>query len=128
MKSNTHLKISEKFCGIPLSIEEGTAIVSLPTTEEMVADERGLVHGGFIFGLADYAAMLAVNDPNVVLGASDCRFLKPVKLGDVALAEAKVVESKGKKQIVEVVVSVNETAVVSGTLTCFVLDTHVFDL
>lgn len=128
MESNTHLKIAEKLCGTPVSIEEGKAVVSLTTTEDMVADERGLVHGGFIFGLADYAAMLAVNDPNVVLGSSECRFLKPVKLGDTAIAEAAIVESKGKKQIVDVTVSVNDVAVVSGTLTCFVLDKHVFDL
>jgi acyl-coenzyme A thioesterase PaaI-like protein len=44
----------------------------------MAADQRGLVHGGFTFGLADYAAMVAVNDPNVVLGAAEVRFLAPV--------------------------------------------------
>jgi acyl-coenzyme A thioesterase PaaI-like protein len=48
----------------------------------MVVDAHGLVHGGFVFGLADYAAMLAVNDPNVVLGAAEARFLKPVRRGD----------------------------------------------
>lgn len=128
MKSNTHLKIAEKLCGTPVSIEQGTAVVSLTTTEEMVADERGLVHGGFIFGLADYAAMLAVNDPNVVLGSSECRFLKPVKRGDVAVATATLVESKGKKQQVEVSVSVGESVVMSGLLTCFVLGKHVFDM
>lgn len=32
----------------------------------MAADEYRLVHGGFIFGLADYAVMLAINEPTVV--------------------------------------------------------------
>jgi acyl-coenzyme A thioesterase PaaI-like protein len=48
----------------------------------MAVDDRGLVHGGFVFGLADHAAMLAVNDPNVVLGAASTRFLKPVRVGE----------------------------------------------
>ena len=47
----------------------------------MAADGRGLVHGGFTFGLADFAAMCAVNDPNVVLGAATCKFLAPVQVG-----------------------------------------------
>lgn len=128
MKSNTHLKISSKFCGTPDYLEEGKAVVSLETEEEMVADERGLVHGGFIFGMADYAAMLAVNDPNVVLGASECRFLKPVQLGDTAFAKAKVLEEKGKKREVSVEVTVKDVAVFSGTFTCFVLEKHVLDV
>ena len=42
---------------------------------------------GFIFGAADYAAMLAVNQPNVVLGAAETHFLKPSRVGDVLLAQ-----------------------------------------
>ena len=63
----THLAIDRRLCGEPLEIAEGSAIVVLVTLPEMAADDRGLVHGGFVFGLADYAAMLAVNDPLVVL-------------------------------------------------------------
>jgi len=45
----------------------------------MAVDQMGLVHGGFTFGAADFAAMAAVNDPNVVLVSSECRFFKPCK-------------------------------------------------
>ena len=41
------------------------AVAALTTDPEMAADDRGLVHGSFTFGLADYAAMLAVNDPSL---------------------------------------------------------------
>ena len=60
------------------------------------------VCAGFVFGLADYAAMLAVNDPNVVLGSADMRFIAPVKVGDEVVATATVTESKGKKRVLEV--------------------------
>ena len=79
MEARTHLDADPRLCGRPLDLAEGRAQVALDTIDSMVVDRQGLVHGGFVFGLADYAAMLAVNDPNVVLGAAATRFLKPVK-------------------------------------------------
>jgi acyl-coenzyme A thioesterase PaaI-like protein len=88
-------------------------------------DETGLVHGGFIFGLADYAAMIAVNHPHVVLGSASARFLKPVRTDEVVVAEAKVTETEGKKQKVSVTVSRGEAKVFEGEFICFVLHKHV---
>lgn len=127
MLPNTHLRISARLVGEPVEIAPGRAVARLRTQPEMCADERGLVHGGFTFGLADYAAMLAVNDPNVVLGAAQTRFLGPVVCGEELEATARVVEEKGKKRIVECVVS-NGKVVFEGTFTCFVLERHVLDL
>lgn len=126
-ESATHLAISPTLCGTPLSLEEGEASAKLTPTVEMAVDDRGLVHGGFVFGLADYAAMLAVNDPNVVLGSADVRFVAPVVVGDEVIATARVVEAKGKKRRIEVTARVGEREVVKGTLTAFVLDYHVLD-
>lgn len=97
LSSRTHLKISSELVGDIQQLQAGEAVVSLITLPEMVADDYGLVHGGFIFGLADYAAMLAVNQSTVVLGAADIHFLSPVKIGDVPIATAIVVEVDGKK-------------------------------
>ena len=102
-------------------------MVELEANGEMAVDEKGLVHGGFTFGLADYAAMLAVNHPNVVLGASRVRFLAPVKSGDLMLARACVVDRDGKRREVEVSVSVGDREVLAGTMTCFTLDKHVLE-
>jgi hypothetical protein len=65
----THHGIDRRLCGEPTMIAVDRAVVALTATAEMAADDRGLVHGGFVFGAADYAAMLAVNHPNVVLDA-----------------------------------------------------------
>ena len=81
----THLGIDRRLCGEPVELSEGRAVVRLATVAEMAADERGLVHGGFVFGCADYAAMLAVNDPNVVLGSGSLRFAKPVRVGETLM-------------------------------------------
>lgn len=91
----------------------------------MAADEHGLVHGGFVFGLADYAAMLAVGDPNVVLGSAETRFLRPVRVGERLLAVAEVEAEDGKKRQVRVQVRRDADAVMTGLFTCFVLPEHV---
>ncbi|HEY2289872.1 MAG TPA: PaaI family thioesterase [Thermoanaerobaculia bacterium] len=130
MTPNTHLAIDPHLVGEPLELGEGSAAAVLVTTPEMAADERGLVHGGFVFGLADYAAMLAVNDPNVVLGGAETRFLKPVRVGERLEARARVEETDGRKARVKVEVLRDGNIgdiVMTGTFSCFTLDRHVFD-
>lgn len=121
----THLKIDQSLCGTPTCTTDGASSVVLVTTPAMAADDTGLVHGGFVFGLADYAAMLAVNHPNVVLGSAEVKFLKPVKVGDTLQATATVKTVNGKKQDVDVVVQNDSISVLSGSFTCFVLEKHV---
>lgn len=123
----THLAIDHHLCGTPTLIEPGTAEVHLTTTPDMAVDDRGLVHGGFVFGLADYAAMLAVNDPNVVLGASEVRFTAPVEVGDELTAMATVTASDGRRQNVAVTVARDGTDIAHGAFSCFILDHHVLE-
>lgn len=122
---DTHLKIDRGLCGEPVSLETGEATARLVTTGPMVVDEMGLIHGGFVFGVADYAAMLAVNDPNVVLGSAEVKFVAPVKLGEEVLATASIAEEKGKKRLITVRAAVGDRTVLEGTMTAFVLDQHV---
>lgn len=121
----THLKIDRQLCGTPVALAEGKASAKLATTAEMAVDDRGLVHGGFVFGLVDYAAMLAVNDPLVVLGSADVRFTAPIAVGDEVLATATRTEQRGKKHILAVSARVGDREVFEGTMTAFVLDRHV---
>jgi uncharacterized protein (TIGR00369 family) len=125
MEIATHQRIDQRLCGEPLQLKEGFSRVALRTIQEMAADDTGLVHGGFIFGLADYAAMIAVNHPHVVLGAAEVSFTKPVSVGETVTAEATVDPSSGKKRLVRVTVFREDTPVFTGTFTCYVLDRHV---
>lgn len=127
MQPRTHLVADPRLCGHVIELDEGSARVALDTTDSMVVDAAGLVHGGFIFGLADYAAMLAVNHPNVVLGAAEARFLKPVRRGDRIVAHARTVEARGKKHEVSVEAAVGEYKVFEGTFTCFALEQHILE-
>ena len=128
MDIRTHQKINHRLCGTPVLTKNGRSSVEMDTCAEMAVDSPGLVHGGFIFGLADQTAMIAVNDPYVVLGGAETRFLKPVRVGDTVVATAETKEVKGKKHIVSVDVARGDELVFQGTFTCFVLDRHVLDI
>ncbi|MDP2893004.1 MAG: PaaI family thioesterase, partial [Sulfurimonas sp.] len=71
----THESINQDLCGEIEKLDSGFVKLKLVTTHDMIADSQNLIHGGFIFSAADYAAMAAVNEKNVVLVASECQFL-----------------------------------------------------
>lgn len=126
MEIKTHLLAHRPLLGTLVDLEHGeSAKVKLVAIENMVVDEEGLIHGGFTFGLADYASMLAVNHPNVVIANANVQFTAPVRRGDIMVAEAKVIEKVKNKHIVEVEVKVNTTVVLNGKLTCYVLGKHI---
>ncbi len=94
----------------------------------MMVDEKGLIHGGFTFSLADYAAMVAVNDPFVVLLSSQVRFLRTAILGEKITAQARVREEEGRKKKVWCeVFNQDQQKVLEGEFLCLVLNHHVLD-
>jgi uncharacterized protein (TIGR00369 family) len=121
----THRLIDRGTCGSPSELAPGFSRLTLHCTPAMAVDPSGLVHGGFVFGLADHAAMLAVNHPNVVLASAEVKFLKPVVAGAQLSAEARVEQSSGRKHRVAVAVHHGEALVFSGLFSCFVPDRHV---
>jgi len=125
MECKTHLGIDRSLCGDPVELGPERAVVSLTLIPSMAADDQGLVHGGFVFGLADYAAMLAVNEPFVVLAAATTKFLKPARVGETLRAEAILTPGEGRKRIADVTVSRDGTPVFTGQFTCVTLDKHV---
>jgi len=125
---NTHEKIDTELCGRIEKIEKGTLELSLKTIPEMLADDKGLIHGGFIFSAADYAAMAAVNEKNVVLVASNAQFLSPVKLGDIVNFKADVRHKEGRKRNVHVTAYVYDIKVFDAEFKTVVTDRHVLKL
>lgn len=125
---NTHEKIDGSLCGDIDELKKGFAQVTLVTTESMRADHVGLVHGGFIFSAADFAAMAAVNERNVVLASSNCQFLAPVRVGDHVVFEAHERQKEGRKRSVFVVGSVLDIKVFEGEFKTVVTDNHVLNL
>ena len=125
---NTHEKIDNGLCGDVEELKRGFARVSLQTTEVMRADRHGLVHGGFVFSAADYAAMLAVNEKNVVLAAANAQFLAPSRVGDIITFEAVERQRNGRKRSVFVTGHAYDIKVFEGEFNAVVTDNHVLNL
>jgi acyl-coenzyme A thioesterase PaaI-like protein len=125
---NTHERINTVYSGEIIKLESGYAKVILDTTEVMRADDVGLVHGGFIFSAADFAAMVAVNEPNVVLASCNCLFLAPVRVGDSVTFEATEHQKEGRKRNVTVRGFVHEIKVFEGEFKTVVTERHVLRL
>ncbi len=124
----THELINKTYSGDLVELKDGFAKVSLLTNEEMRVDSLGLVHGGFIFCAADFAAMAAVNDPNVVLSGATTSFLSPVRVDDEVIFSAKVRHKDGRKREVNVTGHVLDIKVFEATMKTVVLDKHVLKL
>ncbi|NPA16943.1 MAG: PaaI family thioesterase [Aquificae bacterium] len=129
MEIRTHREIDQTLSGVPTAVEtDRFASVILEITNQMRADEKGLVHGGFIFSAGDYCAMLAVNHPNVVLAKAEVKFLKPVRVGEHLFFEGIVAEKEGNRRTVEVSAKneMNET-VFTGKYYCVIPEKHVLE-
>jgi acyl-coenzyme A thioesterase PaaI-like protein len=124
----THTRINQDLCGEIIKLEQGYVELRLTTTPEMVADGVGLIHGGFIFSAADFAAMAAVNEANVVLVGSECQFLSPVKFHDEVDLVARVRHKEGRKRNIHVEAFVLDIKVFEGEFKTVITEKHVLKL
>jgi acyl-CoA thioesterase len=124
----THILIDRTLSGEIIQLGENYAKVRLETTKSMIADNEGLVHGGFIFSAGDFAAMAAVNEPYVVLASAQVDFLAPIEYGDSIEFEANVKHKDSRKRVVDVVGRTLDVKVFEGKFTTVVLQDHVLDL
>jgi acyl-coenzyme A thioesterase PaaI-like protein len=129
MTINTHLEINEDLCGRVTEMLPGRCTVEFNPMPQMRADDRGLVHGGFIFGAADYAAMLAVNDPHVVLARAEVQFMKPTRVGERLVFKAAATPGDHpRRSSVEVhALDANGEEVFRGVFSCAIPTRHVLD-
>ncbi|MFT7002875.1 MAG: acyl-coenzyme A thioesterase PaaI-like protein [Sulfurimonas sp.] len=125
---NTHENINRDLCGEIIKHEVGYVELRLTTNSMMVADDQGLIHGGFIFSAADFSAMAAVNEKNVVLVGSDCQFLSPVKFTDEVNFVARVRHKEGRKRNVYVEGHVLDIKVFQGEFKTVITERHILKL
>ncbi|NLM98884.1 MAG: PaaI family thioesterase [Campylobacteraceae bacterium] len=122
----THRSAKSGLLGGLISLEKGYSKVTFQTTNEMSIDELGLVHSGFIFASADYAAATAVNEENTVIIGSRVSFLAPAKVGDLIEFEAKAKFEDSRKREISVVGKINDIKIFDGLFHAVVLDKHIF--
>ena len=121
----THLKIKSTLVGTLTGLSKNGSKVLLQTTPEMSVDEFGLIHSGFLFGSAEYAAVAAVNEPNVVVIGCRSKFFAPAKVGDIVNFEAKGRFEDARKREIKVIGMINEIKVFEGLFQAVLLEHHI---
>lgn len=121
----SHSKIKTNFVGTITELGKSTSKVVLQTTNDMVVDEFGLIHSGFIFGAAEYAAIAAVNQANIVIIGCRSKFFAPAKVGNIVEFEAKGRYDEARKREVKVIGKINEIKVFEGIFQAVLLENHV---
>jgi len=121
----THIKIKSTLVGNLVELSKNSSKVVLQTTTEMSVDEFGLIHSGFLFGSAEYAAVAAVNEPNVVVIGCRSKFFAPAKVGDLINFEAKGRFEDARKREIKVLGTINEIKVFEGLFQAVILEQHI---
>jgi acyl-CoA thioesterase len=95
-----------------LQVSVGQATLSMAIGAHMVNGQR-IAHGGFIFTLADSAFAFACNTYNerVVAAQGNITFVRPAKLGDLLVAQAREVLRSGRSGIYDVRVTAGEAVI-----------------
>lgn len=95
-----------------VEIGPGFATLAMIVRPDMVNGQR-IAHGGFIFTLADSAFAFACNSRNdrVVAAQGQITFIKPGKLGDRLVAQAREVIRGGRSGIYDVRVTAGDAVV-----------------
>lgn len=86
-------------------VGHGKATAHLTVEADMINGIE-VIHGGFVFALADYAFACAANSvlPRTATVDAQISFLAPAKLGETLTAEATVSFTGGRRIIVDVTV------------------------
>lgn len=114
--------------GDVVTTEKNSAVTMLKTNKSMVVDSFGLVHSGFIYGAANYAALLAINEMNSITVASNTKFLAPIEDGNQIEFRATVLQSESKKREVKVEGFVLDIKVFDSIFQVAVFDKHILRL
>ncbi len=123
MKSHTRIRSS--FVGNLTELTKNGAKTVLQATQEMSVDEFGLVHNGFIFGSAEYAAAAAVNEENFIVIGCRSKFFAPAKVGDIISFEAKGRFEDARKREIKVTGTINDVKVFEGIFQAVILEHHI---
>ena len=126
LKTSPNIKIS--LSGAVTQLEPNHAKTRFFATNDMVADGEGLIHGGFVFSAASYAAMAAVNETfSVVIGAK-IHFFAPTRVNEAIEFDARSHFNESKKREVRVTGKTKDIKVFEGTFQVVILEDHIFKI
>jgi len=124
----THLRLNPLDVGKIKDIKEGYARTEFLPIANMSVDEHKLLFTGYIFNAANYAAMLALNEENVILSPAKVVFLLPIKIDEELIFEAISKHKESKKKMVKVVGTQQGVKFFEGEFATLRYDSHVLDI
>lgn len=124
---NIGLDINSKLSGEVIGFKKNVANVRFTTTEDMVIDSK-LIHSGFIFSAASYAAIVALNKKNSLVIGADIKFLAPVELGHELIFKASAIQDDVKKCEIKVEGFLLDIKIFHGMFYIAVFDKKLFKL
>ncbi|ARQ97502.1 acyl-CoA thioesterase [Campylobacter lanienae NCTC 13004] len=125
---NIPISINSTLCGGIINMKPNYAKTALMTSNEMVFDDEKLIHGGFIFGAAEWAAHVAINTQYSVTISAKVNLYAPAKVGDLVEFEAHAYFEESKKREIKVIGTIKDIKVFEGTYQVVVLEEHIFKL
>lgn len=120
--------INQNIVGFLEEIAPGEATVKLICTDDMVADQKGLIHTGFMFNSANYAALLAINEPNAITIVSKANFLLPAVLDDEIIFKAHAMQTESRKRVVRVDGFLRDNKIFEAEFSIVVMDRHILGM
>lgn len=98
------------------------ACSELMIDESMVLAKARVARGHYLFAQANSLAIALVNAPMALTGSVELKFIRPVQLGEVVVAEGKVLKQKRNKYWVQISVRVGTEEVLRGDWILFAID------
>jgi len=90
--------------------------------ESMVLTKARVARGHYLFAQANSLAIALVDAPMALTGSVELKFMRPVQLGEVAVAVGKVLKRKQNKYWVQISVHVGTEEVLRGDWVLFAVD------
>lgn len=124
---NIAKEIDANLCGELLGFGHNKAKVRFVPNEKMKIDSR-LIHSGFIFSSASFAAMAALNKKNSLVIGADIKFLAPIEIGHEIIFKAIALQDDTKKCEVKVEGFLLDIKIFYGMFYIAVFDKKMFRL
>lgn len=120
--------LKSELVGSILKMTYEEVITKFVPTKQMISDESNLIHSGFIFNAANYAAMCLVNQPHAITIGAEVEFLAPVEFEQEMMFLATIKQSNAKKFEISVKGTLLDIKIFEAVFHIAVFDKQLFKL
>jgi acyl-CoA thioesterase len=124
LRVRTHTELDPNQVGHVDHLNPDESRITLTTSRSMHADMENLVHSGYIGSSAEYAALIAVNEPNAMIYSVSSQYFACARVGDDVSYKATVKHSEGRKRDVTVVGKIESIKVYEAHIVVIIPEYH----